>query len=194
MIAIIDYGAGNLSSVEKAIKYLGYEVVISDEISVLESADKLILPGVGSFGSAMEKLKSKGLDVYLKNTKKQVFGICLGLQLLFEYSEEGDCEGLGIIKGKVIKIPDTGLKIPQIGWNSLDIKGGKLFSGVTENSYVYFVHSYYIVPDDKSIVTASVEYGKTLDIAVESGNFHAVQFHPEKSGETGLAILKNFID
>lgn len=194
MIAIIDYGAGNLSSVEKAIKYLGYEVCISDDTAVLDSADKLILPGVGSFGSAMEKLKSKGLDVYLKNTKKQVLGICLGLQLLFEYSEESNCEGLGILKGTVKRIPDTGLKIPQIGWNSLDIKGGKLFSGIEKNSYVYFVHSYYVVPDDKAIVTASVEYGATLDIAVECENFHAVQFHPEKSGDTGLAILKNFID
>ncbi len=192
MITIIDYGAGNLKSVQKAIAFLGGEAQITNDLKTIESAEKLILPGVGSFGSAMEKLRASGLDTVLKNVKAPLLGICLGLQLLFEYSEESDCEGLGILKGGIVKIPDTGLKIPQIGWNSLDIKFGRLFTGVPNGSYVYFVHSYYLDAADKSIVSATTDYGATLDVAAESGNIFATQFHPEKSGGVGLHILKNF--
>ncbi len=192
MITIIDYGAGNLKSVQKAIEFLGYEAQITDDLRTIEKAEKLILPGVGSFGSAMDKLKAKGLDILLKEVTSPLLGICLGLQLLFDFSEESDCEGLGILKGKIVKIPDTGLKIPQIGWNSIDVKFGKIFEGVTSGSYVYFVHSYYLEATDKGIVSATVDYGATLDIAIESGNISATQFHPEKSGVIGLKILENF--
>jgi len=197
MITIIDYGAGNLRSVEKAIQFLGYDAQVTDDLKIIEQAEKLILPGVGNFGESMEKLKSHGLDSLLKEiVEKQtpLLGICLGLQMLFDYSEESDTVGLGILKGDIVKIPNMGLKIPQIGWNSLDIKGGKLFGGVDDKSYVYFVHSYYLNSKDKNIVSATVDYGATLDVAIESGNIYATQFHPEKSGKIGLSILKNFAE
>jgi len=197
MITIIDYGVGNLRSVEKAIQFLGYEAQVTDDLKVIEKAEKLILPGVGHFGESMEKLKSHGLDSLLKEVAQKntpLLGICLGLQMLFDYSEESDTAGLGILKGDIVKIPNTGIKIPQIGWNSLDIKGGRLFNGVEDKSYVYFVHSYYLNSKDKNIVSATVDYGTTLDVAVESGNIFATQFHPEKSGKIGLSILKNFAE
>lgn len=192
MITIIDYGAGNLKSVQKAIEFLGGSAQITDDLKLIEKAEKLILPGVGSFGEAMNKLKARGLDTLLKEVSTPLLGICLGLQLLFDYSEESDCEGLGILKGNIVRIPDTGLKIPQIGWNSLDVKFGRLFEGINNGSYVYFVHSYYLDAADKDIVSATVDYGAALDIAVESGNVFATQFHPEKSGRVGLKILNNF--
>lgn len=196
MITVIDYGAGNLKSVEKAIKFIGCDCEITNDINKIENAKKLILPGVGSFGAAMDKLKATGIDQAIKNAVQKeipLFGICLGLQLLFDYSEEGNCEGLGILKGKIVKIPDKGLKVPQIGWNTLSISGGDIFKGIDDGSYVYFVHSYYLDATDKSIVTATVDYATTLDVAVQCGNVHATQFHPEKSGEVGLKILENFV-
>lgn len=196
MITIIDYGAGNLKSVEKAVKFIGCDCEITNDVNKIENAQKLILPGVGSFGVSMEKLKATGIDNAIKKAVEKnipLFGICLGLQLLFDYSEESNCEGLGILKGKIVKIPDKGLKVPQIGWNTISISGGDIFNGIENNSYVYFVHSYYLDALDKSIVTATVDYATTLDVAVQCGNIHATQFHPEKSGEIGLKILENFV-
>lgn len=198
MIAIIDYDAGNLKSVEKALNYIGEETVISRDSSVILSADKVILPGVGSFGDAMNNLNRYGLTDTIKKVvenKTPFLGICLGLQLLFESSEETPgVEGLGILKGRILKIPDReGLKIPHMGWNSLDIKpSAKLFKGIDNESYVYFVHSYYLKADDENIVAASTEYSTHIHASVESGNVFACQFHPEKSGDVGLSILRNF--
>ena len=160
---------------------------------ILFAPRKVNPSGVGSFGNAMEKLKSKKLDGVIKNLKVPLLGICLGLQLLFDYSEESNCAGLGILKGRIKKIPGERLKIPQMGWNSIDItREGMLFKEIKNGSYVYFVHSYYLDAEDKSIVSATVEYGTTLDVAIECGNIYATQFHPEKSGDLGLKILKNF--
>ncbi len=195
MITVIDYGAGNLKSVEKALNFLGAENEITSNPEKIKNAEKLILPGVGSFGAAMENLKSSGIDEAIKKAAAAVpiLGICLGLQLMFEYSEESNCGGLGILKGSVGKIPDFGLKIPHVGWNSLNVKGGKIFEGIQSGTYVYFVHSYCIDECDEKTVTATVDYGCEIPIAVQSGNIHAVQFHPEKSGEDGLKILENFV-
>lgn len=198
MIAIMDYGAGNLLSVEKALRHLGQETVITSDRDVILSAEGVILPGVGSFGSAMEEMRRSGMDKVAKEAAesgKPFLGICLGLQLLFEESDETPGEkGLGILKGKIVRIPEEeGLKIPQIGWNSLSIRSGsRLFAGIPDGSYVYFVHSYYLQAADKAEVAATVDYGTTLDVAVERGNLFATQFHPEKSGTVGLSILKNF--
>ena len=199
MIAIIDYDAGNLKSVEKAVKFLGEDVVISRDHDEILAADKVILPGVGSFGDAMGKLKNYKLintiyDVADKNIP--FLGICLGLQLLFESSDESKgVDGLGLLKGKIVRIPDCeGLKIPHIGWNSLALQGdGRLFRGIKEQSYVYFVHSYYLQAESESIVKATTEYSTHIHASVEKDNIFACQFHPEKSGEVGLNILKNFI-
>lgn len=199
MIAMIDYDAGNLRSVEKALKALGETPVITRNREEILKADKVILPGVGSFGDAMEKLNQYGLtDVIREVTDRNIplLGICLGLQLLFESSEEcPGVRGLSILPGRIVKIPDCpGLKIPHMGWNSLDIKEGtKMFAGIESGAYVYFVHSYYLQAGDESIVVASAEYSTHIHAAVERGNVFACQFHPEKSGETGLKILKNFI-
>ncbi|RGZ00349.1 imidazole glycerol phosphate synthase subunit HisH [Clostridium sp. AM58-1XD] len=199
MIAMIDYDAGNLRSVEKALKALGETPVITRNREEILKADKVILPGVGSFGDAMEKLNQYGLtDVIREVTDRNIplLGICLGLQLLFESSEEcPGVRGLSILPGRIVKIPDCpGLKIPHMGWNSLDIKEGtKMFAGIESGAYVYFVHSYYLQAGDESIVAASAEYSTHIHAAVERGNVFACQFHPEKSGETGLKILKNFI-
>lgn len=198
MITIIDYGAGNIRSVEKALKYLGEEVMLTGDPETVVRAEKLILPGVGSFGDAMENLNRKGLsDAVREAVTKGVplMGVCLGLQLLFERSGEAPgTGGLGILPGEILRIPETpGLKIPHMGWNSLHLmNGGILFSGIPEGSYVYFVHSYYLKAGDEEIVKASTEYGVTIHAAVERGNVFATQFHPEKSSETGLAILRNF--
>ena len=198
MIAIIDYDAGNIKSVEKALLYLGQEVKSTSDPSEILSADKVILPGVGAFGDAMEKLKERHLDdVIRKVTEKGTpfLGICLGLQLLFERSDEAKgVEGLGILKGKILRIPDKpGFKIPHIGWNSLELtNNGRLFKGIEEQSYVYFVHSYYLEAEDEQIVKASTDYVTHIHASVESGNVFACQFHPEKSGDVGLQILKNF--
>ena len=200
MIAIIDYDAGNIKSVEKALLYLGQEVKITSAPSEILSADKVILPGVGAFGDAMEKLKERHLDdVIRKVTEKGTpfLGICLGLQLLFERSDEAKgVEGLGILEGEICRIPACeGLKIPQMGWNSLHLEhNGRLFKNVDEQAYVYFVHSYYLKAKDENIVKASTEYGVHIHASVEKGNIFACQFHPEKSSEVGLQILKNFVE
>ena len=199
MIAIIDYDAGNIKSVEKAFAYLGEETVCTRDKDVLLKADKVVLPGVGSFGDAMDKIDSYDLRdtiVEIANSGKPFLGICLGLQLLFDESDESvGAKGLGILKGKIKKIPSDGtLKIPQIGWNSLDLcNDGRLFKNLPNEPYVYFVHSYYLEAEDENIVKAKTEYGVTIHASVESGNVFACQFHPEKSGEIGLSILKNFI-
>lgn len=200
MIAIIDYGAGNIQSVKKALNYIGCDTFITNDKTKISNADGVILPGVGSFGDTMDSINSYGLkDSIIEYTKsgKPFLGICLGLQLLFPKSDESpDKDGLGIFDGNVKKIPsDTGLKIPHIGWNSLDIKKQDgLFKGIDKNPYVYFVHSYFLDAKNKNIVSAQTEYGVKIDAAIENNNVFAVQFHPEKSGETGLKILKNFAD
>ena len=198
MVAIIDYDAGNIKSVEKALLHLGEEVMITRDREKILNSDKVILPGVGAFGDAMEKLRSYGLDkvIYEVVEKKIPFlGICLGLQLLFEKSDETPgVKGLGILPGEVLRIPGKeGLKIPHMGWNSIKIKkGARLFKDIPEDSYVYFVHSYYLKAQDEKIVTATTEYGTHIHASVESGNLFACQFHPEKSSHVGLQILKNF--
>ena len=199
MTAIIDYDAGNLRSVEKALQALGEETVITRDREELLAADRVILPGVGAFGDAMEKLHQYGLVEIIRQVVQKgtpFLGICLGLQLLFEESEESQgVPGLGILKGKIRRIPNTpGLKIPHMGWNSLTLRPGtRLFSGLGEEPYVYFVHSYYLEAADPEIVAASADYGVVIHAAVETGNVFACQFHPEKSSDTGLQILKNFI-
>lgn len=198
MIAIIDYDAGNIRSVEKAFNYLGQETIVTRDKDIILSADKVVLPGVGSFGDAMEKLNKYKLvqvieDVCQKNTP--FIGICLGLQLLFKSSDESKgVPGLGILDGEIIRIPEgSGLKIPHIGWNSLEIApDGRLFKGISNQSYVYFVHSYYLKAKDEAIVKAVAQYGCNIHASVEKDNIFACQFHPEKSGETGLNILSNF--
>lgn len=198
MIAIIDYDAGNLKSVEKALKSLGQEVIVSRDSSEILQADKVILPGVGSFGDAMNNLDRFGLvdtikEVTAKNTP--FLGICLGLQLLFERSDETPgVEGLGVLEGEILRIPpQEGLKIPHMGWNSLEIKPeARLFQGIPNQSYVYFVHSYYLKAAKEEIVAASTEYSAHIHASVEKGNIFACQFHPEKSSDVGLKILKNF--
>ena len=199
MIAIIDYDAGNIKSVEKAIQYLGEEAVVTRDRETILSADGVILPGVGAFGDAMEKLHAYGLvDVIHECVQKQIpfLGICLGLQLLFESSEESPgVKGLGVLEGKIVRLPaESGLKIPHIGWNNLKFpKKGRLFEGVAEDSYVYFVHSYYLQAKDPEIVMATTEYGATIHASVEKGNVFACQYHPEKSSGVGLKMLENFI-
>ncbi len=200
MVAIIDYDAGNIKSVEKALISLGESAVITRDRETILNADKVILPGVGAFGDAMEKIRRYGLEAIIKEViaKKTPFlGICLGLQLLFESSEESPgVTGLGILKGKIIKIPDDhGLKVPQIGWNSIRFPNrGKLYKGIAEHSYVYFVHSYYLQAQEPEIVVASTEYVVNIHASVEKENVFACQFHPEKSSDVGLHILKNFIE
>lgn len=198
MIAIIDYDAGNLKSVQKALAYLGEESVITRNADEILRADRVILPGVGAFGVAMDQIRSFSLDKVIGEVCEKgtpFLGICLGLQLLFEGSEESQgVEGLGILPGSIVKIPDApGLKIPHIGWNSLHLQnGGRLFAGVCQQSYVYFVHSYYLKAGEPEIVKATTEYGITIHASVERGNVFACQFHPEKSSGVGLQILRNF--
>ena len=200
MVAIIDYDAGNLRSVEKALVALGAETVVTRDPEVIAGSSRVILPGVGSFGDAMERLNQYGLPDVIRRTvsgNKPFLGICLGLQLLFEESEESPgVPGLGILKGKILKIPQTeGLKIPHMGWNSLNLKpDSRLFAGIRDQEYVYFVHSYYLKAQEESQVAATTWYGTEIHAAVEAGNVFACQFHPEKSGDTGLRILKNFLE
>lgn len=200
MIGIIDYDAGNIKSVEKALAYIGEETIVSRDPEMLLKADKAILPGVGSFGQAMENLHRYNLVPVIKDMVKNntpFLGICLGLQLLFESSEETPgVEGIGILKGKILRIPPAeGLKIPHMGWNSIKIKkGARLFKDIPEDSYVYFVHSYYLKAGREEDVTATTEYSALIHASVEHDNVFACQFHPEKSSEIGLKILKNFVE
>ena len=200
MIAVIDYDAGNMLSVVKALGHLGQEPVITRDRETICLADKVILPGVGAFGDAMTRLNGYGLtgvirEVIAKGTP--FFGICLGLQLLYDESEESPgLAGIGALKGTIKKIP-TGeyKKIPHMGWNSLDFPNkGRLFKGIDEGAYVYFVHSYYLEAANRDTVTATCNYNVSIDASVECGNVFACQFHPEKSGTVGLQILKNFIN
>ncbi len=199
MIAIIDYDAGNIKSVEKALRLLGQEVSVTRDAGAILDADKVILPGVGAFGDAMEKLVNYGLDEVIREVARRdtpFLGICLGLQLLFERSEESPgVKGLGVLKGEIVRIPENaGLKVPHMGWNSLKLySGGRLFKGLPEEPYVYFVHSYYLRAADERIVTAVTEYSTRIHASVESGNVFACQFHPEKSSDVGIQILRNFV-
>ena len=199
MVAIIDYDAGNIRSVEKAVRYLGKEVTVTSDPDKILAADRVILPGVGAFGDAMKRLHAMGLVEVIRQVAERgtpFLGICLGLQLLFEKSEESPgVAGLGLLRGEILRLPELpGLKVPHIGWNSLKYPNpGRLFRGIPEDSYVYFVHSYYLKAQDEGIVTATTEYGTLVHASVESGNLFACQFHPEKSSETGLTILENFL-
>lgn len=199
MIAIIDYDAGNLRSVEKALQFLQEDTLVTRKPEEILAADGVILPGVGAFGDAMEKLRAYGLiEVIRECAARQIpfLGICLGLQLLFDGSEESPgVEGLHILKGRIVRIPaESGVKVPHIGWNELHFpRAGRLFEGLEEGEYVYFVHSYYLQARDQGIVTATTEYGAQIHASVEEGNVFACQFHPEKSSDAGLKILRNFI-
>ena len=200
MIGIIDYDAGNIKSVEKALQRLGQEVMITRDPEEILNADKVILPGVGAFGDAMVNLRKYHLDQVIYQVVERsipFLGICLGLQLLFEKSDETKgVAGLGILKGEICRIPDgENLKIPHMGWNSLHLQNnGRLFRGIKEDAYVYFVHSYYLKAEDEEIVKATTEYGTHIHASVEQGNVFACQFHPEKSSDVGLQILKNFVE
>jgi len=203
MVAIIDYDAGNIKSVEKAFQYLGAETVVTRDPKEIYRADRVVLPGVGAFADAMKRIDQYGIRESIREVvDKEIpfLGICLGLQLLFDSSEElGGADGLGILRGKIQLIPGTdsegnAYKVPQIGWNSLKFpREGKLFKNLPEDPYVYFVHSYYLNAADKGIVTATTDYSVTIDASVESGNVFACQFHPEKSADVGMQILKNFL-
>ena len=200
MIAIIDYDAGNIQSVYKALKYVGCDCIVTKDKNEIMNAQGAILPGVGSFGNSMENMNKNGLTETVREfikTKKPFLGICLGLQLLFPESEESpNVQGIDIFKGTVTKIPDgNGLKIPHMGWNSIKLlKKDGIFKGIKDNSYVYFVHSYYLNAENKDIVAAQTQYGVTIDAAISYENVTATQFHPEKSGEVGLQMLRNFAD
>lgn len=195
MIGIIDYGMGNLRSVEKAFQFLGFDACISDDINFLQRADKIVLPGVGAFADAIATVKKKEFDKVIKeqvNKGKPFLGICLGMQMIFDVSyENGEYEGLGLISGVVKRLPEN-VKIPHIGWNNLKIyKQEPLFKNLDESPYVYFVHSYYL-ETDAPVVSATTFYGKEIQVSVQKDNIYATQFHPEKSGDAGLQILENF--
>ena len=198
MIAIIDYDAGNIKSVEKALNYLGEEAIITRDHDEIVNSDKVILPGVGAFADAMEKIRHYGLEETIHEVVEKnipFLGICLGLQLMFESSDEGPgVKGLGLLPGKILRIPKSGdLKIPHMGWNSLHLQNnGRLFQGIPEDTYVYFVHSYYLHAEEPEIVKAVTDYSTTIHASVEKGNVFACQFHPEKSSRYGLKILENF--
>lgn len=205
MVAVIDYGAGNIKSVMNAMQALGAESVLTSDAGTILAADHVILPGVGAFGDAMARIREAGLEETIHEVCERgtpFLGICLGLQLLFETSEESPgATGLGILPGRILRIPElvpgeeTPRKVPEIGWNNLTFpREGRLFQGVPENSYVYFVHSYYLHAEDSSIVTATTQYGVTVEASVERGNVFACQFHPEKSERVGMQILQNFLD
>lgn len=200
MVAIIDYGAGNLQSVKKALDFLGYESEITMDREKILSASHVILPGVGSFGDAMASIRERGLEDTIKQAasgEKHFLGICLGLQLMFEKSDETPgVDGLGIFKGDIVKIPsENGLKVPHMGWNSINLKQTDgIFSGIRDGSYFYFVHSYYLKNAEPDVVAATAQYGVEIECAIQKGRVCATQFHPEKSSETGLRLLKNFME
>lgn len=190
---IFDYGAGNLLSLKTALEKVGLSVTIGSTSADLADADAIALPGVGSFTASLEKLATvKGIIEHKVSEGTPLLGICLGMQLFFESSEEGPGDGLGFFQGKVIQLPRT-VKVPHMGWNTLHIaRLNELFDGIAEGTYVYFVHSLYPNPTDKNIIITETEYGSTFASAVAKGNIYGTQFHPEKSGDTGLQILKNF--
>lgn len=199
MIALIDYGAGNVESVAKAIRHLGYDIELTAEPEAIRSADAVILPGVGAFGDAVSQLRARGLEQVVlesaQDAQRPFLGICVGLQMLFDSSEESPgVAGLSLMNGRVLKLPSDGdLKVPHIGWNSIEYNHScPLFAGLPEQPYVYFVHSYYLKADDPSVVAATAQYGATIHAAVWKDNCFATQFHPEKSGRIGLTILDNF--
>lgn len=199
MVAVIDYDAGNIKSVEKALGHLGADVVVTREPEKILNADKVILPGVGAFGDAMEKINGYGLEPVIHEVVDKgmpFLGICLGLQLMFERSDEApNVKGLSLLKGEILKIPvGEYVKIPHMGWNSLHfMNNGRLFDGIDEGAYVYFVHSYYLKAADENIVTAVTEYNTCIHASVEKDNIFACQFHPEKSSSVGLKMLDNFL-
>ena len=199
MTAIIDYDAGNIKSVENALRFLGHDVVVTADPEVILQADHVILPGVGAFGDAMQRLRGRGLEDTIREVVDRgtpFLGICLGLQLLFEESEESPgVRGLALLPGRIRSIPDgEGRKVPQIGWNDISFPGeSRLFKGLPQGSFVYFVHSFYLEAGDRSDVAATTEYGVSIDAAVEHGNLFACQFHPEKSERVGMQILENFL-
>ncbi len=200
MIAVVDYDAGNIKSVEKALQHIGAEPVITRDLSLIDKADKVIVPGVGAFEDAMEKMNQYQLTQMLRDVAKRgtpIMGICLGLQLFFERSDESehDVEGLGLLSGEIVRFPEKeGFKIPHMGWNSLKINpASRLLKGIPDQAYVYFVHSYYLKAKQKEDVAATTDYIVDVHAAVEHDNVFATQFHPEKSGETGLQILRNFV-
>ena len=198
MIAVVDYDAGNVKSVEKAIEKLGAKHILTSDPAEIAKADAVILPGVGNFGDCVSKLKERGLDTSLKEyaaSGKPFLGICVGLQLLFDESEESPgVKGLGILPGKIKRFPGSAdLKVPQIGWNDIIESKGRLLEGIDKETYFYFVHSFYLECEDPSIVTSRTEYGITYDSSVEKGNVFATQFHPEKSSDAGLKVLSNFL-
>jgi len=199
MVAIIDYDAGNIKSVENAVRFLGHEVIVTSNAEEILSADHIILPGVGAFGDAMKRLSKAGLEETIRQAVDReipFLGICLGLQLIFEESEESPgVRGLGLLPGRIRRIPEgDGRKVPQIGWNDLSFpRSSRLFAGIPEGSYVYFVHSYYLEAGDPDDVAARTEYGVSIDAAVEHGRLFACQFHPEKSERIGMQILENFL-
>ena len=198
MIAVVDYDAGNVKSVEKAIEKLGAKHILTSDPAEIAKADAVILPGVGNFGDCVSKLKERGLDTSLKEyaaSGKPFLGICVGLQLLFDESEESPgVKGLGILPGKIKRFPGSAdLKVPQIGWNDIIESKGRLLEGIDKETYFYFVHSYYLECEDSSIVTSRTEYGITYDSSVEKGNVFATQFHPEMSSDAGLKVLSNFL-
>ncbi len=190
-IAIIDYGAGNVKSIEFALQRLGYESELTSDAETIKSADRVIFPGVGEASSAMNMLKNTGLDTVIPKLKQPVLGICLGMQLMCKHCEEGDTKGLDIFDVDVIKF-NTDLKVPQVGWNVIFDLKSDLFKNIKENSYMYLVHSYYVPTHKNSIATT--DYGLKYSVALHKNNFYGVQFHPEKSGKVGEQILKNFID
>ena len=199
MTAIIDYDAGNIKSVENALRFLGHDVVVTADPEVILQADHVILPGVGAFGDAMQRLRGRGLEDTIREVVERgtpFLGICLGLQLLFEESEESPgVRGLALLPGRIRRIPDgEGRKVPQIGWNDISFpRESRLFKGLPQGSFVYFVHSFYLEAGDRSDVAVTTEYGVSIDAAVEQGNLFACQFHPEKSERVGMQILENFL-
>ncbi|NOR27880.1 MAG: imidazole glycerol phosphate synthase subunit HisH [Lutibacter sp.] len=190
-VVIINYGAGNIQSIKFAIQRLGYEAILSDDVDVIKSADKVIFPGVGEASSAMKKLKATGLDVLIPTLKQPVLGICLGMQLMCNYCEEGDTQGLAIFDCDVVKF-NNNEKVPQIGWNQIENLKSDLFKGIKEKEYMYLVHSFYVPLNDEAI--AITDYGIKYASALQEQNFYGVQFHPEKSSKAGEQILKNFLE
>ncbi len=199
MVAVIDYDAGNIKSVEKAVSFLGADAVLTRDRDEILRADRVILPGVGAFGDAMERIRGYGLEPVINEVVDKgvpFLGICLGLQLLFERSDEAPgVKGLSLLKGEILKIPQGEYtKIPHMGWNSLKLKNnGRLFEGIEDGAYVYFVHSYYLKAADESIVKAETQYNTCIHASVEKDNVYGCQFHPEKSSDVGLKILSNFL-